>query len=66
MVLENRLCETGIGFDHQEDALKMILVLFVERFLFGVDYMKNVSPWLFTLTENLKQFNSFPYEKFVF
>ena len=49
-----------LGFEHQEDVLKMTLVLFVERFLFGTDYKKKVSPWLFTLVEDLKQFNSFP------
>ena len=43
-VLENRLCEIDIGFDHREDSLKMALVLFVERFMFGSDYKKKVSP----------------------
>ena len=44
----------------------MALVLFVERFLFGVDYRKTVSPWLFSLAEDMEQFNSFSWEKFVF
>ena len=54
MVLENWLCEIGIGFDHREDALKMTLVLFVERFMFGADYKKKVSSWLFTLVKDLE------------
>ena len=53
-------------FLHQDDLLKMSLVLFVERFLFGCDYRKIVSPWLFSLVENMEQFNSFPLGKFVF
>ena len=40
----------------------MTLVLFVERFLFGVDYMKKV----FILVEDLEQFNNFPWKKFIF
>ena len=42
--LQNRLCEQGARFDHREDPLKIALVLFVERFLFSVDYKKIVSP----------------------
>ena len=42
--LENRLCEISLGFDHRKDALKMALVLFMDRFLFGADYRKKVSP----------------------
>ena len=49
-----------------ERILKITLVLFVERFLFGADYRKNVSPWLFTLVGDMEQFNSFLSEKFVF
>ena len=44
----------------------MALVLFVERFLFDADYRKIVSLWLFSLAENIEQFNSFPWGKFVF
>ena len=64
--LQTRLCEQGASFSHREDPLKMALVLFVERFLFGCDYRKIVSPWLFSLVENMEQFNSFPWGKFVF
>ena len=64
--LQNRLCEQGVRFEHREDPLKIALVLFVERFLFGADYKKIVSPWLFTLVEDIEQFNSFPWRKFVF
>ena len=46
-------------FDHREDPLKITLALFVERFLFGADYRKTVSPWLFTLAKDMEQFNSF-------
>ena len=64
--LETRLCEQNAIFSQREDPLKMALVLFVERFLFGADYRKIVSPWLFSLVENMEQFNSFPWGKFVF
>ena len=55
-----RLCEQGARFEHREDLLKIALVLFVERFLFGANYRKTVSPWLFSLAEDMEQFNSFP------
>ena len=61
-----QLCEQGARFKHREDPLKMALILFVERFLFGADYRKTVSPWLFTLAEDIEQFNSFSWGKFVF
>ena len=64
--LQSRLCEQDAIFSQREDPLKMALVLFVERFLFGADYMKTVSPWLFSLAEDMEQFNSFSWEKFVF
>ena len=64
--LQSRLCEQGAIFSQREDPLKMALVLFVERFLFGADYRKTVSPWLFSLAEDMEQFNSFPWEKFIF
>ena len=64
--LQTRLCEQGASFSHREDPLKMALVLFVERFLFGADYRKTVSPWLFSLVEDMEQFNSFPWGKFVY
>ena len=57
--LQNRLCKQSARFDHQKDPLKIALALFMERFLFGVDYRKIVSPWLFTLAEDIEQFNSF-------
>ena len=47
-------------FSQREDPLKMALVLFVERFLFGADNRKTVSPWSFSLAEDMEQFNSFP------
>ena len=64
--LQNRLCEQDARFGHPKDPLKIALVLFVERFLFGANYRKTVSPWLFTLAEDIEQFNSFPWKKFVF
>ena len=42
--LQMRLCEQGARFEHRKDPLKIALVLFVERFLFGVNYRKSVSP----------------------
>ena len=64
--LQNRLCEQGARFEHREDPLKIALVLFVGRFLFGANYRKTVSLWLFTLVEDMKQFNSFSWGKFIF
>ena len=64
--LQARLCEQGAMFSHRADPLKMALVLFVERFLFNADYRKTVSLWLFSLAEDMEQFNSFSREKFVF
>ena len=63
--MQARLCEQGATFSHREDPLKMALVLFVERFLFDADYRKIVSLWLFSLAEDMKQFNSFTWGKFV-
>ena len=60
MTLQNQLCKQGVSFDYREDPLKMTLALFVERFLFCADYRKIVFLWLFTLVEDLEQFNSFP------
>ena len=57
--LQMQLCEQGARFKHRDDPLKIALVLFVERFLFGADYRKTVSPWLFSLVEDMEQFNSF-------
>ena len=54
------------GYASKVQGLKIALVLFVERFLFGANYRKTVSPWLFTLAEDLEQFNSFSWGKFVF
>ena len=59
--LQMRLCEQGARFEHRDNPLKIALVLFVERFLFGADYRKTVSPWLFSLVEDMEQFNSFPW-----
>ena len=64
--LQTRLCEQNAIFSQRGDPLKMALVLFVKRFLFGADYRKIVSPWLFSLVENMEQFNSFSWGKFVF
>ena len=61
-----RLCEQGARFEHRDNPLKIALVLFVERFLFGADNWKTVFLWLFSLVEDIEQFNSFPWEKFVF
>ena len=61
-----QLCEQGERFEYRDDPLKIALVLFVERFLFGADYKKIVSPWLFSLAKDMEQFNSFSWRKFVF
>ena len=52
--LHNRLCEQGARSEHRENPLKIALVLFMERFLFGTDYKKMVFPWLFTLAEDME------------
>ena len=52
--LQSRLCEQDAMFSQRKDPLKMALVLFVERFLFGADYRKTVSPWLFSLVEDME------------
>ena len=64
--LQMWLCEQGARFEYRDDPLKIALVLFVERFLFGADYRKTIFPWLFSLAEDIEQFNSFPLGKFVF
>ena len=66
MTVQNQLCKQGARFDHREDPLKIALALFMERFLFGANYWKTVFPWLFTLVEDMEQFNSFLWGKFVF
>ena len=38
--LQTRLYEQDANFTYRKDPLKMALVLFVERFLFGADYRK--------------------------
>ena len=60
------LCEQGARFEHRDDPLKITLVLFVERFLFGADYRKTISSWLFSLAEDMEQFNNFLWGKFIF
>ena len=47
------LCEQGARFEHRDDPLKIALVLFMEIFLFGADYRKTVSLWLFLLAEDM-------------
>ena len=64
--LQMRLCGQGARFEHQDNPLKIALVVFVERFLFDADYRKTVSPWLFSLAEEMEQFNSFSWKNLFF
>ena len=64
--LNQRFIEPGAVFQKPLDAFKIALVLFVETFLFGSDYRKKVSSWLFSLVEELEQFNRFPWGKHVY
>ena len=64
--LQYRLCEMSTLYEHRDDVLNMALVLFAERFLFGSNYKKKIYPWLFTLADDMEQFNSFSWVKFVF
>ena len=64
--LQQRFCKTGAMFEQPSNALKMTLVLFAETFMFESNYRKKVSSWLFTLVEELKQFNSFLWGKYVY
>ena len=52
--LRKRFCEMGVVFEQPSDALNMALVLFTKTFLFGSNYRKKVSSWLFTLVEELE------------
>ena len=47
-------------------ATKIALVLFGVTILFGYDYKTKVDPWIFNLVEDIQQFNSFPWEKYVY
>ncbi|XVE73641.1 hypothetical protein DITRI_Ditri11bG0134800 [Diplodiscus trichospermus] len=53
-------------FDQEYDAVKMALVFFVENILFGQDYRKKVSSWLWTLVEDLNEFNKFGWGRYVY
>ena len=50
-----------VEFKNKKNALKMVLVLFVELILMGQDYRHKVSRWLLRLVEDLRAFNWFPW-----
>ena len=54
------------NFMNKDDAVKMALVFFVENILCGRDYRKKISPWLWTLVEDLDIFSSFAWGKYVY
>ena len=53
-------------FMKEGNVVKMAMVYFVKNILCGRDYIKKISPWLWTPMEDLKEFNSFAWGKYVF
>ena len=51
---------------NKDDAVKMALVFFVKNILCDRDYRKKISHWLWTLEEDLHQFSSFVWGKYVY
>ncbi|KAK1549463.1 hypothetical protein Q3G72_002513 [Acer saccharum] len=46
-------------FDRPHDALKLALLLFANRVLFGQDDRNQVAYWMFSLVEDVQAFNNF-------
>ena len=51
---------------NKDDAVKITLVFFVKNILCARDYRKKISPWLWTLVEDLNIFSSFAWGKYVY
>ena len=47
------------GFEQPNDALKLALLLFANRVLFGQDDRSQVAYWTFSLVEDVQSFNNF-------
>ncbi|KAK3172223.1 hypothetical protein Dsin_032948 [Dipteronia sinensis] len=56
----------GGRFKQPKDGLKMDLVLIGNNVLFGQDFRRKVTLWLFQLVEDLEAFNSFPWGSYVY
>ena len=54
------------GFERPNDALKLALVLFANRVLFGQDDRSQVAYWTFSLVEDVQSFNNFAWGHYVF
>ena len=52
--LQQRFTDLDADFQQPLDAIKIALVLLIETWLFGSDYKKNVSFWLFNLVEEFE------------
>ena len=59
--LQKRFINPDAGFQQPLDAVKIALVLLTKTFLFELDYKTKVSSWLFSLIEELEQFNNSPW-----
>ncbi|KAK0594178.1 hypothetical protein LWI29_029516 [Acer saccharum] len=53
-------------FDRPHDALKLALLLFANRVLFGQDDRNQVAYWMFSLVEDVQAFNNFAWGHYVF
>ncbi|KAK0576144.1 hypothetical protein LWI29_012617 [Acer saccharum] len=53
-------------FDRPHDALKLALLLFANRVLFGQDDRNQVAYWMFSLVEDVQAFNNFTWGHYVF
>ena len=53
ITLHQRFTDLDIDFQQCLDVAKMALVLFAGTFIFGTNFRKKVSSWLFSLVEKL-------------
>jgi hypothetical protein len=53
-------------FDRPHDALKLALLLFANRVLFGQDDRNQVAYWMFSLVEDVQAFHNFAWGHYVF
>ena len=63
--LTRSFTEATFQFKKPSNAVKIVLILFVVTFLFGYDYRTKVNLWIFNLVEDIQQFNSFTWGKYV-
>ncbi|KAK0570868.1 hypothetical protein LWI29_007685 [Acer saccharum] len=53
-------------FNRPHDALKLALLLFANRVLFGQDDRNQVAYWMFSLVEDVQAFNNFAWGHYIF